>query len=407
MNHVFRSLRVLISEGIVPLDLEIENGLISNISSYGSLPEAKNLGSLLITPGFVDLHSDAIEKEIEPRPGASFPVENAISELDKKLAMSGITTMFHAVGFNDQSIVSQRGTKKAEAIIKQIFAINRQRLSVDNLVHARYEITSFNSRPVLENLINQGCIQLLSVMDHTPGQGQFKSIETWKRFHMPTYDLSDEQAESIIKGKKENRSRAYDALQGLLSLAAGRDLQLLSHDDDTCEKIDLVREMGISISEFPLDKRVAGYARSKGLGTGMGAPNVVRGMSQSGNISAQALIREDICDFLCSDYHPSSMLQAPYVLHNSLGTPLEKGFSLITSGPARLAKLDDRGEITVGRKADLLVIDDRWLPKVVGTVKDGEIIYTSGRCFCSKDSCLAHPFHAPVWQNPVGLAAAK
>jgi alpha-D-ribose 1-methylphosphonate 5-triphosphate diphosphatase len=389
MVSTLRSLRVLTPEGIVPLDLEMENGLIGRTAPYGTLPKAKNLGNLLISPGFVDLHSDAIEKEIEPRPGASFPVENAISELDKKLAMSGITTMFHAVAFNDQSIVSQRGTEKAKAIIKRIFAINRHRLSVDNLIHARYEITSFNSRPVLEELIGEGCIQLLSVMDHTPGQGQFKSIETWKRFHIPTYDLSDERANAIIKGKQENRSRAYEEMQELLAFAAAGNLQLVSHDDDTCEKIDLVSEMGVSISEFPLHGRVARYAKSKGLGTGMGAPNVVRGMSQSGNISAQELIREEVCDFLCSDYHPGSMLQAPYVLHDTLGTPLDKGFSLITSGPARLAKLDDRGEISAGRRADLLVIDDQWLPKVVLTVKDGNVIYNTGNCTCYESNCLS------------------
>ncbi len=382
MVEALRSLRVLTPEGIIPLDLEMENGLISRTAPYGSLQKAKNLGNLLISPGFVDLHSDAIEKEIEPRPGANFPVENAISELDKKLAMSGITTMFHAVAFNDQAIVSQRGTDKAKAIIKRIFAVNRDRLSVDNLIHARYEITSFSSRHVLGELISEGCVQLLSVMDHTPGQGQFKSIETWKRFHIPTYDLSEEQADSIIKGKQESRSMAYEEMRELLDFAAKKGLQLLSHDDDTCEKIDLVRELGISISEFPLDGRVAQYAKSKGLGTGMGAPNVVRGMSQSGNISARELIREEACDFLCSDYHPSSMLQSPYVLHESLGIPLETGFSLITSGPARLARLGDRGEISVGKKADLLIIDDLWLPRVILTLKEGEVIYNAGRCLC-------------------------
>ncbi len=381
MVSALRSRRVVTPEGIVPLDLEIERGCILRTAAHGTLAGARDLGDHLISPGFVDLHSDAIEKEIEPRPGATFPVDSAISELDKKLALSGITTMFHAVGFNDQSIVSQRGTDTARAVIERIFTFNRERLSVDNLVHARYEITSFSSRPALEELIDSGAIQLLSVMDHTPGQGQFKTIETWKRFHIPTYDLSDQEAETIIRGKQDSRARAYEEMRGLLDHAAAHGLRLLSHDDDTCEKIDLVREMGISISEFPLCGEVAGYARGKGLGTGMGAPNVVRGKSQSGNISARELVRGGLCDFLCSDYHPSSMLQAPYVLNKELGLPLVAGFALVTSSPARLAGLKDRGEIAAGKKADLLVIDDQWLPRVVLTVKDGGIIYNGTNCF--------------------------
>ncbi len=382
MVTALRSNRVLTPDGIVPCDLEINSGIIRRTAPHGALENAKDFGEMLISPGFIDLHSDAIEKEIEPRPGASFPVETAITELDKRLAMSGITTMFHAVGFNDQSIVSQRGTEKARAVIKRIFAVNRQRLSVDNLIHARYEITSFSSRQVVEELIGEGCIQLLSVMDHTPGQGQFKSIETWKRFHMPTYDLSDDEAEIIIECKQKDRSRAYEEMRGLLRMAASAGLKLLSHDDDTCDKIDLVQEMGVSISEFPVDAGVARHARNKGMGTGMGAPNVVRGMSQSGNISARDLIREGLCDFLCSDYHPSSMLQAPYVLKETLAIGLEKGFSLITEGPARLAGLDDRGTLQAGRLADLAIIDDQWLPKVVLTLKAGRPVYNAGHCLC-------------------------
>lgn len=382
MITALRSHRVLTPDGIIPCDLEIEAGIIRRTAAHGSLENAKDFGELLISPGFVDLHSDAIEKEIEPRPGASFPVENAISELDKRLAMSGITTMFHAVGFNDQSIVSQRGTEKARAIIKGIFAVNRERLSVDNLIHARYEITSFSSRKVLEELIREGCVQLLSVMDHTPGQGQFKSIETWKRFHIPTYDLSNEEAEVIIKNKQKDRSRAYEEMRELLRMAAAAGLRLLSHDDDTCDKIDLVREMGITISEFPVNASVAHHARVSGMGTGMGAPNVVRGMSQSGNISARDLIRQGLCDFLCSDYHPSSMLQAPYALRETLGIALEEGFSLITWRPAHLAGLGDRGMLQAGCLADLAIIDDQWLPKVVLTLKGGRPVYNAGHCLC-------------------------
>jgi alpha-D-ribose 1-methylphosphonate 5-triphosphate diphosphatase len=221
-------------------------------------------------------------------------------------------------------------------------------------------------------------------MDHTPGQGQFKSIETWKKFHVPVYELSEEQADFIIKDKQNNQGRAYQIMEDLLRYAADRNIRLLSHDDDSKEKIDLLFDLGISISEFPLDLNVAAYARSKGLGTGMGSPNVVRGRSQGGNISARDLISDGGCDFLCSDYHPSSMLQAPYTLHRELGMNLEDGFAMITSQPARLAGLDDRGRICEGCLADIVAIEDRWVPKVVLTLKEGSAVYNATGCLCTE-----------------------
>lgn len=383
MRTVLRSTRVLTPFEVAAHDVLLEEGIISELAPHGSFQGAIDLEERLVCPGFVDLHSDAVEKEIEPRPGADFPLENAIAELDKKLAMSGITTMFHAVAFNDESIVSQRGTEMATAIIRRIQQANRQYLGVDNLIHARYEITSLPSRKIIETLINEGCVQLLSVMDHTPGQGQFKSIETWKRFHLPVYELSDQQADSIIQDKQRNQTAAYEAMQHLLRYAADKSIRLLSHDDDCREKIDLLHNLGVSISEFPLDLSVADYARNKGMGTGMGAPNVVRGKSQSGNVSARDMIKEGVCDFLCSDYHPSSMLQAPYVLHSELGMRLEDAFAMISSAPAKLSGLEDRGSIAPGQIADIVVIEDHWVPKVVLTLKEGSTLYNAIGCICA------------------------
>lgn len=154
----------------------------------------------------------------------------------------------------------------------------------------------------------------------------------------------------------------------------------LSHDDNSREKIDMVAEMGIRVSEFPLDIEVATYAKEKNIATGMGAPNIVRGKSQSGNVSARDLVKNEVCDFLCSDYHPSSMLQAPYVMQDALNIPLEHGFAMITSNPAALAGLDDRGDIHAGKLADIIAIDDRYVPKVMLTLKNGVAIYNGRGC---------------------------
>lgn len=376
-------MRVLYDGNIQPADLILGGGLILNVAGYGSQRDAVDLGQLLILPGLVDIHSDAVEKEIEPRPGATFPIRQSLIELDKKLAMSGITTMFHAIAFNDESITTSRSTAMAEEIIEQIHATNRTELSVDNFIHARYEITSFPSAAVIRKLIANGRIQLLSIMDHTPGQGQFKSIETWKRFHLPTYDLTDAQAETIISKKRLDQKQAYYLVKELLDFAKENDMILLSHDDDLPEKIDVTCDLGITISEFPLGVDVAAYAQKKGLATGMGAPNVVRGKSQSGNISARQVIENQCCDFLCSDYHPSSLLQAAFVMNREMQMPLSTAVAMVSSTPAKIAGLNDRGRIAPDLLADLTILDDRDIPKIVTTLKAGEVVYNAIGCLCT------------------------
>ncbi|BCO10406.1 alpha-D-ribose 1-methylphosphonate 5-triphosphate diphosphatase [Desulfolithobacter dissulfuricans] len=397
---ILRSTRVLVEKTVTPTDIVLVGGRIREIAAHGSfMGETIDLGSLLVLPGLVDLHSDAVEKEIEPRPGATFPIRASLVELDKKLAMAGITTMFHAVAFNDESITSSRGTEMAAAIIRETGEANQNLLGVDNFIHARFEITSFSSAPVIRELIAKGHVHMLSIMDHTPGQGQFKSIETWKRFHLPTYDLSESRAEAIIRKKLADQELAYNRVRSLLEFGHRHGLVLLSHDDDRPRKIDLIREMGITVSEFPLDVDVAVYAREQGMTTGMGAPNVVRGKSQSGNISARELIREECCDFLCSDYHPSSLLQAAFVLHREMDLDLAAAMAMVSSFPADIAGLTDRGRIAPGLLADLTVVDDRDVPRVVATFKTGEMIYSSRTCGRRQSACPNPAGQTPEWNH--------
>ncbi len=319
MSTVLRSKRVLTGGQFQPADIVIEHDYIVAVNPCGSTVASFDLGNLLVVPGFVDLHSDAVEKEIEPRPGADFPVENALVELDKKLAMAGITTMFHAIAFNEESLVGQRGTAAATNLIRKISDINHRMLAIDNLVHARFEITSLGSVEVIKQLMAGGLVQMLSLMDHSPGQGQFRSLEKWKQYHVPVYDLSEQEVQKIVTLQREKKSRCMSYLLELIGCAKEHNILIASHDDDTPEKIELMESMGVTIAEFPLNLETAAYARKRKMMTGMGAPNIVRGRSQSGNISARDLLRNDCCDFLCSDYHPSSMLQAVYTLHLEMG----------------------------------------------------------------------------------------
>jgi alpha-D-ribose 1-methylphosphonate 5-triphosphate diphosphatase len=379
----------------MPADVVIEHDYIIDVDpyktyetygTYGTVGKIHDFGDRLLVPGFVDLHSDAIEKEIEPRPGASFPVPHALVDLDKKLAMSGITTMFHAVAFNDESLVGQRGTAVAAQTISEIVQCNRQTLLVDNLVHARYEITSFNSIPVIKKLLHEGSIRLLSLMDHSPGQGQFRSLESWKKYHIPVYNMAERDVDTFVKDKIEKRTISLQYLEELTACARELGITLASHDDDTTGKVDLMHELGIRISEFPLNVETAAYAQKRNMATGMGAPNVVRGKSQNGNISARSLVEQGLCNFLCSDYHPCSMLQAVYAMYREMGIELAQAYAYVSTTPAQIGGLFDRGKIEPGLLADILVVEDSNLPKIVMTLKDGTSIYNSTNCLCSHES---------------------
>lgn len=375
MQLVIRSKNVLVDNKFRAADIAISGGIIAKIHDYGEYDVAVDFGDFKICPGIIDLHSDAIEKEYEPRHGATFPIELAVSELDKKLAMAGITTMYHAIGFENNP-KKNRSFELAKNTIEEIYSANKHFLSIDNLIHVRFEIGDWESSDIIMDLIDKGVVNLLSFMDHSPGQGQFKTIELFKTYYAKNHGLTKNEVDQVIK-KRKNKN--FDVVSKLLDYAKQHNLTMLSHDDDSIEKLDKLLHMGIHVSEFPLSLEVARYAKHKGIQTGMGAPNIVRGGSQSGNISAISLVKENICGYLCSDYHPSSMLQAVYKMNKDINLPLEVGFNMITSTPAICARLSDRGEIKEGKRADIIVIDDKHLPKVVLTIKDGESVYSGLR----------------------------
>jgi alpha-D-ribose 1-methylphosphonate 5-triphosphate diphosphatase len=377
MKTVLRSKNVLIDEKFVPADVVIKGEMIKSVDEYHSHEVAVDLGELKIAPGIVDLHSDALEKEIEPRHGATFPVELAVTELDKKLSMAGVTTMFHAIGF-EENLKKKRSIEGAKEQIKAIYEANKKHLGVDNFIHARFELSATQAVDAIKDLIDQGFVNLLSLMDHSPGQGQFKTLESFKNYYANYYNLNEEEINEVVE-KKQNRDE--DKINELIMYAKAHDLTLLSHDDDCVEKLDGLLDLGVQISEFPLSLDVAKYAVEKGIATGMGAPNIVRGGSQSGNIAAIELVKEEVCQYLCSDYHPTSMLQAIYRMKEDANLSLEKGFKMVTSTPAKYANLHDRGEIATGKRADIIVIDDKNIAKVVLTIKDGKSIYNGIRGF--------------------------
>jgi alpha-D-ribose 1-methylphosphonate 5-triphosphate diphosphatase len=312
----------------------------------------------LILPGLVDLHSDVLEKCIEMRPGVLFEPEFALTALDRRLAASGITTFCHAISFADNEL-GLRSPDRAEALVRLIKDFDASpKSSVRHAVHGRFEVGSDKAREIFESLLLEGLLDMVSIMDHTPGQGQFRSFEAFHHYYSGTYKLSREETASMAAAKVHKREQAWRDVGRIAELASRCGTPLLSHDDDSREKVALVHDLGACGSEFPVTAEAAREARDRAMAVLVGAPNVLRGASSNSHLSAREAVSAGLTDALVSDYYPECLLQAPFVLHRLCAVPLELCLAHVTSRPARLLfHTVPCGLLKPGRPADVAVVE--------------------------------------------------
>lgn len=336
----------------------IENGLIAKVIENGSAAtehaEIIDLQGQLLMPGLIDLHCDALEKEVEPRPGVQFPLMFACAQVDRRNAAAGITTVYHALSFANHEL-GVRNNATAAKVAASVQQWNELAL-VDNRVHVRYEVTDETAPPLLQKLLVEGKANMISFMDHTPGQGQFKDVAAYRAFHARTYHKTDQELDAMLAEKQHKAAGAFERIQSLAAVARDYGVAIASHDDDSPERITTVKAIGTTISEFPINKETAQAARSEGLYTIFGAPNVLRGQSQSGSMRAIEAITAGVADCLCGDYSPASMLPAALRAAELGNISLPEAVRLVTLNPALAAGLSDRGEIRPGLRADLISV---------------------------------------------------
>lgn len=333
----------------------IEDGMIRSIcpEASGDAREVSLDGQWLM-PGMIDLHCDAIEKEAEPRARVLFPLDFACLNIDRRNAAAGITTPFHAMSFaHAEWGVRNNGT--ALALARAVSGFKRDEL-VDNRIHIRYEITDITAMPYVMSLLAEGVVDLLSLMDHTPGQGQFRHLESYLAYMMSNHGSSRADAKRLAEEKQRARAGVDERVIEVMARARAQGVPTASHDDDDESRVATMKQLGASMSEFPINLETARAAHGAGLSTIFGAPNVMRGGSQSGNMRAIDAIAAGVADCLCADYAPATMLAAVAALHRRDGLPLHQAARLVTVGPARAAGLADRGEIAVGKRADLVSV---------------------------------------------------
>jgi alpha-D-ribose 1-methylphosphonate 5-triphosphate diphosphatase len=360
--------------------LAVDNGFITEIGTGRVSGERNRIDAkgMLLLPGFIDIHSDAIEKEIEPRPRAYFPFDIAIAELDKKIAASGITTMYHSLSFAEHEI-GLRKNETAASIVKKIDSM-LPNLSVNTKTHVRYEITDTTAVSHLEELIHSGSVHLMSFMDHTPGQGQFKEVMEFKNYFGTVYQKHGTELDQMIERKLSVLQDTKEETLGyLIGLCKRYDIPLASHDDDTSEKIDWMRSMGISITEFPVNLETARYASDKGLHVCVGAPNVLRGGSVIKNLSASTAVNDGCVDIICSDYVPMAMLHAVFALHRTLALPLHEVVKMVSINPAEAVGISGyTGSLEIGKSADMVVVDQTdTIPRIKKTYVSGREVFST------------------------------
>ncbi|MDP3709660.1 MAG: alpha-D-ribose 1-methylphosphonate 5-triphosphate diphosphatase [Polaromonas sp.] len=349
----------------------IDNGVIAAIDpeTVGDTRTLDLSGRVLI-PGMIDLHCDALEKEVEPRPGVHFPLDFACAQADKRNAMAGITTVFHALSFANHEL-GVRNNGFAAEIARAVHAWQAHAL-VDNRVHARYEVTDETAPAVLADLLHNGYAHLLSFMDHSPGQGQFQDVAAYRAYLARSYKTSDAELDALLAGKKTAAAGAMERMEQLAVLARARGVAIASHDDDSEDKVNALADLGAVVSEFPTHLAAAQAARARGMATLFGAPNILRGKSQSGNMRALDAVLEGVADCLCGDYSPAALLPSVMKLPELAGISLHEAIALVTRNPARAAGLSDRGEIAVGKRADLVAI------KHLGGLAQAQRIWVAG-----------------------------
>lgn len=336
--------------------------------------EVIDLKGKTLMPGMIDLHCDALEKEVEPRPNVHLPLDFACAQADKRNASAGITTVYHALSFAHEEL----GVRNNEFAAEIVRAVNDwlPHALVDNRVHCRYEITDETGVSVLKKLIEENAMHLISMMDHTPGQGQFKDMAAYRNYLTQTYKKTADEVNVIIERKLEAASGTFLRMEELATAAHEAGISVASHDDDSIERVEIMNNVGADISEFPITLEAAHAAKKAGMSTIFGAPNILRGKSQSGSVKAIEAIHEGVADCLCADYSPASLIVAIFKIPELSDLDLPSAVRLVTKNPAKAARLNDRGKISVGKRADLIVIDTpAGLPQVSQVWSNGALVY--------------------------------
>lgn len=356
-NVTFAGARIVTANGVMSGAIDIENGMIAALRPGVHPPGSLDLQGDFLIPGIVDVHTDHVEAHVFPRAGVQWEFLNALMAHDAVVIAAGTTTVLDSLCVG----ASMKRPERRDLLVPLVAAVERgqaERLfRADHLLHLRCEICDPDTVALVDATITSPLVRLVSVMDHTPGDRQSIDREQWLGRMAKDMGLDMTDARAAMADLLDRSARVGAKVRAhVVERARAAGLPLMSHDDRSLAQVDQAIAEGAVVSEFPTTLEAAAHARAQGLSVVMGAPNLLRGGSQSGNVSLRSLLEADLCDILSSDYIPRSPLDAAFAigLDASLPQDLPRAIAMVSDAPARLAGLTDRGRIAPGLRADLV-----------------------------------------------------
>lgn len=365
--------------------VHVEDDLIHSILSDAELDDSQFAAAeiidgqgMLLLPGMIDLHCDAIEKEVEPRPNTFIPLSLAFKELEKKIAAAGVTMMFHSLSIGTG--LSLRGDALMQEMVNIIHHYKQQAALIRHRVHVRYELTHLSGIHVAEQLVRAGKVDYFSIMKHVPGSGQYKHPGSFEAYVMKNQGVSEEEVQDIVSEVMAKEAHInWDDVRRLTDLVLSQSLRIASHDDDHPAHVEAAIRLGASVSEFPLNLETAHYAREHNIDVCVGAPNIIRGRSHEHHLSASEAISAGAANIICSDYAPSLLLPAVFKLVSEHDIALSAAVNMVSLNPAKALGIDRHyGSIEAGKKADLLLVEQRdRYPSLRLAIVNGQSVYAA------------------------------
>ena len=354
-EQILTNARIVLADRTVLGTVVMLDGKIKEVAE-GVSANGTNLDGDYLLPGLVELHTDHLESHYAPRPRVRWNATAAVQAHDAQVASSGITTVLDALrmGLDEDSEMTGEEMRALGDAIHS--AKESGRLRADHYIHLRCEVSAPDCLESFRLLQDEPLVRLASLMDHSPGQRQFADLESYKRYYQGKLKMSDEALE-VFSARRNRDSERYSRPHRLAIAAECHDrtIVLASHDDATVAHVDEAISQGIHVAEFPTTMDAARASHEAGMAVLMGAPNVVRGGSHSGNVSARELAEAKVLDILSSDYVPFSLLHSTFALASTVPTvELHEAVRMVSKTPAEAAGFTDRGEIAEGRRADLV-----------------------------------------------------
>jgi alpha-D-ribose 1-methylphosphonate 5-triphosphate diphosphatase len=367
--------RALLGGEFLESSLRVANGNIHAVASeHGRGALNIDARGLKILPGIVDLHGDAFERQMMPRPGVDFPVDVALADSDRQAIGNGITTVFHAATWSWEP--GLRSADNAGRLLEAIETL-RPQLAADTRFHLRQETYNLDGEADICQWLSDGRIDLFAFNDHMDSTIASLAKPQKRSRMVERTGLSSEAFDDLVERVV---SRGHDVPASIARLAkAARDagVRMLSHDDESPDMRKAFRVQGVGIAEFPVNEETAREAADGGDFIVFGAPNVVRGGSHTGWTKASDMIAKGLCSILASDYYYPAQMLAAFRLAADGVLPLAQAWDLISATPARAAGLSDRGVLTAGYRADIILVDDDipLRPRLVAVIAAGRLVH--------------------------------